>query len=164
MADDKLLEILEDGVGKYLDALISRTGSKRTFIQRVIYPMYQDAQQQRWKSENRTEGTAWADINSEYKFNKPRLFASYPGAGRLMMVATGKLFYSVRGPGRGFIADSSEGISNHRKVIGDGYMEIYTTLPYAADAGSKRPFMTFSQDTIQEWVEKFRDWLDSGKE
>jgi hypothetical protein len=160
-------------VTDYLQRLIDRGKMQATFIERVIYPMYQAAQQDRWASQNATQGSNWEPLNSkQYATYKLKKFGKYPGAGKVLMIATGKLFGSVRGPGEDFSRfqkssggeSASAGFEYHNKIITPSYMQIFTSLPYAKYPGVTRPFMTFKQDTLDEWVAKFRDWLDSGHE
>jgi hypothetical protein len=146
----------EKGITDRLDGMLNRSKGLRSFLNRNIYRMYQDVQKERWMTENVSEGTKWKENSSFPTFANwepegspfrkfwPQGYAQYklykyqnaPLKGRSVMVATGDLFQSVIGPGKGF-----------RKVIEDRSITILTSIPYAKDADDVRTFTTYSLQT-----------------
>ena len=129
----KVLSGIEDQMKKMLD----RSNRMQAYLDRIVYRQYQNAQRERWITENASEGTPWAALNKRYKEYKKKAFASYPGGGSKMLIATGELFKSVIGPG-----------GSHRKTATDKQLAIYWTTPYAVAVGDIRPFNVFSQKTM----------------
>lgn len=137
------LSVDKTNVDKYLKGLLKKQKTIPAFLERAIYPRYQTAQRDRWKSENSSEGRKWKSLNPGYAAYKRKKFASYPGAGKAMMVATGALYNAATGQGPGL-----------SKIITDRQMVISIqkgVIPYAEYAGSVRPFMSFSKKRISEW-------------
>src|SRR5271166_4593164 len=122
-----------------------------------IYKLYQMFQTERFESENSSEGSSWDDLTEPYKTYKLKRFKSFPGNGSKMMIATGTLAGAAIGPGAPF---ASEGISAHRALFTDQSMEIYIDtsgvnaegkpFSYAKYANDKRPFMSFSEDHLNQ--------------
>lgn len=147
----------KDGVQRNLQAMVQRGKSVSSFLQRVIFPFYQQAQINRWQSEGSSEGLAWEPLNPVYAKRKAKIFAAYPGAGRALMVATGKLAKGVQ----------AQDSSLYYKLISDESMTISVNLgaiPYAPYPGVMRPYMTFSDDTTQSWKDMITKYLINGSE
>jgi hypothetical protein len=151
---DSLLKAIDRQVTKSLQAKLDRTKLMSGFLNRVIYPMYQNAQRMRWASFNATEGSLWASLDSKYAKRKLIKFASFPGGGRKMMIAKGRLFNSVTG----------DSLEDHRKIITDNSIEVLTTVEYAGFVDEKRPFLKLSDKTLNEMKQAARDYLMAGKE
>jgi hypothetical protein len=153
VADNKTsLEIVEDTALKNLRAMIKRGKSTRTFLQLKAYPIYIKAQMKRWMTENTSQGTAWAPLNSKYASYKLKKFGSNVGAGKKIMIATGRLYQSIIGAGDG-----------HFKLITDSSMIVGTTLDYAKFAASKRPIMKFNKDMIAQLKADWIKFMIQGK-
>lgn len=147
-------EVTKDGITAEIRAMIQRGRSPSSYMQRITYPKYINAQIQRWQSENTTQGPKWEALSPAYAKRKKRKFATYPGAGNVLMVATGRL------------ADASQGRKNALKMITDRQMRVGVdvgALPYAVYPGLIRPFMEFSDATIQKWVDGIARYVMTGE-
>ena len=177
------IRMVNRGAHDLINSIESNVKDYRELFTRVLYPMYQDAQRNRWMTENSSEGSKWKAITPSYAAYKLRRYGggikykwvggrgtqetrwfdkkgnrrpwqesgtwpSYPGAGKLLMIATGDLQKSVIGPGKG-----------HRKLITPRSMSIFTTIPYAADANKARPFMTFSPAFKAKMKQKIKEYV-----
>lgn len=154
------LLVLEDGITKALEGMISRANLSRGYLDRVVYKQYQNAQRKRWETENTSETGQWAsyipdkDGVLKYPTYKLKKFASSPGGGSKMMIASGKLFAAAVGPGEG-----------HLKEVGERSLVVGIdtgSVPYAEYPAEKRPIMEFSPATITEWLEGMRDYVMKG--
>lgn len=142
------LKTLEDGIGQSLKAMISRARNMQGFLNRVVYKEYQNAQRERWISENDSEGTRWKRLTKPYSDYKKTKFASYPGSGNRMLVATGRLYQSVIGPS-----------SEHYKLTTSKSITIGTRVPYAKYVDEERTFTTFGEDFGKNIGEKLAKYL-----
>lgn len=145
------LRQLESTVVARMEAILDRAIQPQGFINRVIYPMYQKAQIERWQTENESEGKRWKPLNPDYREAKKRIYREYPYAGTRMLIATGTLFKSVVGTMASF----------HRKIVTMDGLVVMTTVPYAQDVADARPFMEFSprSKTVREMRQAYREWL-----
>lgn len=141
-----------DSVTEHLMSLIDRSRASQGYFARNVYRDYQNSQRERWRTEGQSEGYQWEQIDPEYRKRKLKRFASYPGAGSKMMIATSKLQGSVIGLGE-------YGTSNHRALFANTYMEVSTTLSYAPYVAEKRTIMDFAEKTIDEWERKLTDFV-----
>ena len=143
---------VENTVTKRLDEIVSRSSGMQGYFMRNVYRQYQKAQQERWKSENKTEGNRWSPLEPTYKRRKLTRFKDYPGHGTKMLVATGKLFQSVIGPGEFHVVQAT-----------DSYLFVSTTLDYAKWVAEERPFMKFGQKTLGTIRRGISDFIVRGK-
>lgn len=127
---------VEKGILNRLDGMLDRQKSLRSFLDRNVYRIYQNVQRQRWMEEGASEGAHWERLNPAYAKRKLTLYKEYEGGGSKMLIATGKLYKSVIGPGEGF-----------RKVVTDRSLTIATTIKYAPFVDEARSFTTYSQST-----------------
>lgn len=132
----------KEGISNKLNGLIDRTKSSKTFLQLVLYPMYQNMQMARWMSENTSEGAKWASLTPRYKAYKAIKFVNYPGSGTKMLIAKGRLFGSVVGPKAKSLGFDT---SDHRKLITNSKLKVQSATSYARHVAEKRPFMEFGQ-------------------
>lgn len=134
---DSGIQKTQNSVTQALQEKIERGKSMRAFLDRVVYTEYQNAQRERWMTEGASEGFAWPALKSlTYIRQKSRKFAAFPGGGKKMMIATGRLYNSVTG-------DSAQ---EHRKVVTDNSIDIYTTVDYAQYTDEARTFTKFGDD------------------
>lgn len=145
----KLTKVV-DGIEKKLDSMVNRAKSIKSYFAKVAYPRYQKAQIQRWQTENESEGERWTPLNPFYKSIKPFRFAGYDYGGTKMLIATGELLKSVVGKGN----------SMHQAIFTNTEMVISTSVPYAGYVAYVRPFMEFSQKTIDAWEQDLQDFID----
>lgn len=143
---------LSKKIDQRLEGFLDRSKSVRAFLIRNIYPMYQNVQAKRWKTENASEGGKWQPLESGYEARKKTQFAQYPGAGKKMLIAKYKLFPSVIGPGNGF-----------RMVVDDTKLFLYTSTPYAEYVNAKRPFDTYTKATRAKFRRALKDYIINNK-
>lgn len=127
--ENRLLDMMK--AGKDFKALLNRN----------IYPIYQNAQRERWISENTTQGKQWEKLDENYQRTKLRKYASYPGGGRKILIATGRLYASVVG-----VDLNNNSSPDHRKLVEAKRMIIKTAVPYAEHVDKLRKFTTFGRD------------------
>lgn len=134
------LKPIGDGIGEQIKKYLDRARLIDGYINRVIYPTYRRRQMKRYQTENASEGTRWAPLNPSYAKRKLTKFASYPGQGRKMMIATGRMKDSVIGPG-----------ADHKKIgPSKGRLEVYWTTPYAVYTEQVRPVNVWDKRQDQE--------------
>lgn len=144
-----------DGIERYIGAFLERGKTIQAYLNRVAYPQYQQAQVGRWQSENASETGQWAALNPKYAVRKIKEFAEFPGGGRALMVATGKLSQAAMGRGDGAL-----------KVISGNTMTVGvedSVIPYGRWAAGLRPIMEFGQDTTDLILTGVADWLMKGE-
>jgi hypothetical protein len=134
----KGLAIVENGIVNQLQGMVDRTNRMQAYLNRIVYKQYQNAQRERWMSENASEGTPWKALNPQYAKRKQIKFASYPGQGTKMLIATGQLQKDVIGPSSG----------GHRKLVTNKSIEVSWTTPYASYVEEVRPFAEFGDKTM----------------
>lgn len=146
-----------NGATKKLQDMVNRANDPRAFLNRVIYPMYQNFQRERWMTENVSETGKWPPLNSKYASYKLKAFGGFPGGGRKMMIATGKLFNSVVG------GDGGSAAQGHNKIVTKNELKIFTTVEYAADANDFRPFAKFSRGSMRDVSKALKKYLRGQK-
>lgn len=146
------LQSIQTGVTMNLQAKIARGKSLRGWIDRVAYPQYQNLQRERWMTEGASQGTSWPSLNPKYEKYKARKFASFPGGGTKMMIATSRLFNSVIG----------DDLENHRKIATDTSLEVFSTLDYAQYPNVRRNFTDFSQATMEDLANQAAQYIMGG--
>ena len=146
------ISTIENGVKQNLEGMVQRGKSVSAYLSRVVWPKYQKAQNERWQTENSSQGDHWVPLNVQYARYKKKKFASYEGGGNKMMIATGKLSKGARGVDAGYFYKI---ISDSSFVIG---MNL-SSVPYAGYAGDARPYMEFSDDTLSDWKAGIRDYI-----
>lgn len=147
--------VTHDGISDALNGMLSRAQTIQTFLRRVIYPQYTRAQERRWMTENMEDGARWAPVNALYARRKRSRYASYPGAGEKLMVATGRLSFAAVGRGAG----AYRMITNDKFVVGIDD----TVVPYAKWAAETRPVMEFSDDRVRSWTKQVSEYIRRGK-
>lgn len=165
------INIRINGIEEKLNALASRSQNAKGYLNRVVYKQYQKAQKERWETEGESEGPKWKPLSTRpfiawwekdmnayyaaqeggYALYKKYKFASYPGRGQKMLVATNKLVKSVIGPGDG-----------HRKVVTKNKLLVATTVPYAKYVDEARSFTTWSKKTMNEIKSGLVGYLTGG--
>ncbi len=154
MADNVSLTISVDGIGDYLKKMISRAGQVRGWLNRVAYPKIIKAQQMRWITEGASEGDGWAPINPTYARYKLRKYADYPGAGRKLLIATGRLYQGMTGENR----------ADHYKLATETTLEVGTTVSYAKYVNETRNIVELSPETVESLVSGLSEYIMTGKE
>lgn len=142
------LKKTQNGIENRLNGMIDRASGMQGFLDRVIFRLYQNAQRQRWMTENQSEGEKWRPLSPGYDIWKKKKFASFPGGGEKMLIATNRLFPSV-------VGESGE----TRKVVTNRGLVVATTVPYAPKVAEIRPFMKFGKATIDKMKKSLRDYI-----
>lgn len=130
------LKVTSSGASMKLETMLDRGKSMQSFLNRNIYQIYQSAQRERWMTENSSQsgnGQRWERLDPTYAKRKRRIYASYEGGGSKMLVATGKLYKAVVGPGQG-----------QRKIVTNSKLYISTNVPYAGNVDDARSFASWS--------------------
>lgn len=125
-----------------------------SYLNRYLYPKYQQVQIDRWKTENQSQTGQWKALTSKYKKQKAKKFAAYPGAGQALMIATGRL------------ASAAQGRNNGLKIVTDRSITVGVdggALSYAKYPGAVRPYMEFSENQITEWVDGIARFVMTGE-
>lgn len=146
------MELVEDTALKSLKKMVRQAKSSRSFLQMKVYPLYIKAQMKRWMTQNTSQGSEWEPLNPKYAQYKLTRFATGPGGGRKMMIATGDLYKSIIGAGDG-----------HFKMITENEMIVGTSISYAKYAGGARPIMQFDKEFIKMIKADWIKWILSGK-
>ena len=142
----------------------------RALLQREIYPMYQNMQMERWRTEGRSEESKFPRNSINWEFHKKQMKQRFPDrypGGDKSLVYTGALASSVIGGVGSGATDwgSGEGAKYHRKVITDKKLFVTTTIPYAMKVvdwmaeGGARSFMTFSQKSKDQMQTRVREFM-----
>lgn len=153
MADTIGLRISTDGISAVLGQMTSRAQLMRGWLNRVAYPTVVAAQRMRWVSEGASEGASWRQLNPSYARQKLRKYASYPGAGRKLLVATSRLVGGVTG----------DNPNDHYKLVTDNRLEVGTVIPYAEYVNEDRNFTNLGPQTLASLDQQLRDYLLRGE-
>ena len=149
MADSIGVRISPDGAGNKLRGMLNRAGLVRGWLNRVAYPLIIEAQRIRWASEGASEGGSWPALNPAYAIYKLKKFAGYPGGGRKMLIATGRLVDSVTG----------DNTKEHYKLVEDKRLSVGTMVGYAKYVDEARPITKLSSATIQVLKRSLNQYL-----
>lgn len=152
MSDSISVSIKADNVSKVLSGMLSRAGLARGWLNRVAYPMVVEAQRMRWASEGASEGDSWKRISEPYATRKLKRFASYPGGGRKMLIATGHLVASVTG----------DETKDHYKLVEDTRLETGTLVGYGKYVNDERNFTKLGPTTVQALTDSLKQYLRGG--
>jgi hypothetical protein len=149
-------KVVKSGVTEALEKMVKRANLTEGYLNRVVYRQYQNAQRNRWRNINEGEDFGgekpWAELNPIYENLKYRKFLDNPfGHGEKMLIATGRLFFGVVGPGE-----------DHQKIVTNKRIEISTTVPYAKYVDEARTFTEFSPIFWSKIYKGLRDYLAQG--
>jgi len=164
----------QDGISARLGEIISRTQGLSTVLRRNVFPIYVNAQIERWNTEGASEKLGWKPLNRRYAEYKVRKFGggpkfrffpsmggrniigtyspSYPGGGTKMMIATNRLIDSVIGKTNKY----------HKRIISNKGMTISTTVPYAKHADENRTFSKWSPETTKRMLAPIMKYIARG--
>jgi len=139
-----------DGISKWADQALKRSESNgiRAWLNRYAYPEILKVQLKRWQTEGSSEGERWESLNPDYAKSKLKRFGTYPGGGRKMLIATGRLYQSMTGR-------SSEG----RKLVENTKLTLASTVPYGGYVDDKRDITTLSDSTVERFAEELLKYL-----
>jgi hypothetical protein len=169
------VKTVQNGVSKNLADITKRSKALRSYLNTTVYTQYQNFQMKRWMSQGSSEGDQWKPLSKRYEEYKkrrygggPRFIAgkpgqgrwkragnhpTYPGRGTKMLIATGTLVSAVVGPMKeGSVFGVSASAKNHRKLVGDSYLEIKYNVPYGREVNEARKFHGLSKKSNDEIV------------
>lgn len=149
------ISVTKDGIKQALNKMLKRSNQLAAYMQRVILPQYYRAQEQRWITENTSEGAAWHPILPSYAAWKRRKYASAPGSGQKLMVATSRLSFAATGRSP---SDGYKLITDTAFVVGIND----EAIPYAKHVAKERPIMEFSDATINKWKNQIYGYVING--
>lgn len=160
--DGATVSKLGDAITDKLQSLVDSFSKSSAFFSAYVYPMYIEAQKERWSTNNSGDkfaGGEWAPIKTEQQRKyKEKKYKNYPGGGLQMLVRTSKLYASIVDPND----------TNHQAIFGDNTMTINTTIKYAGyvDQGTHwqkgmvaRPFSQFSDSFNQSILDSFNSYV-----
>lgn len=136
------LKVTSNGASLKIGTMLDRAESMRSFLNDNIYRIYQNAQRDRWMTVNNSQGKEWRALDPVYAVLKRKIYATYEGGGTKMLIATGRLYKSVIGPGQG-----------QRKIVTNRSLYIATGVEYAGFVDEVRPFTTWG-DPFRKKVSK----------
>lgn len=132
----KGIATIANGIEKQLEGMVNRVNLLPGYLSRVVYKQYQNAQRERWQTENTTayvDGGQWAPLDPAYRAYKEKKFKDYPGGGRKILIRTKRLMDSVVGPAQ------EQGV-----LVDERSIRILTMVPYANFVDEVRTFSNFS--------------------
>lgn len=150
MAGASILSISK-GIEDQLNKMVQNANLVPGYLDRVVYKQYQVAQRKRWETENDdvfSEGGAWRALDPVYEKYKRKKFSQYRGGGTKLLIATGRLFEGVIGPG-----------SDHGRIVQENEIIVTTTVPYAKYVDEERTFSKFSPAFYSDLYSGLKDYL-----
>lgn len=154
------LKLDMEGMRKYFEGLISRARLIDGWLNRIAYPELLNTQRKRWQTEGASEGQTWQPISASYATSKSKRFADYPGAGQKLLIATGRLAYSMTLTSS--LHDSKSKDGDHFKLVRQNKLEMGSFVPYAKYVNDERDITTIGHDTQQRLVRSLSDYLLRG--
>jgi len=145
------LTAMSRGIEEYLDGMVKRANLIPGYLTRVVYKQYQKSQRDRWQQENDGpdwEGGRWKPLSSAYAKRKLVKYSRFPGGGRKLLIATGRLSKGVIGPS-----------PEHQRVVEGNRLRINTSVPYAVYVDAVRPFSTWSPVFYSRIYKGLEDYL-----
>lgn len=145
---------ISDDSQKLFTQALSLEAAFRTWMVRKGYPLYQKAQEQRWMTQNASEGKTWKAIKPAYESWKIKKQAEdsgkYPG-GKRVLVLTTDLFNSVVG----------RDLKYHRAIFEKKGFYVATTIPYGKYVNDVRPFVGFGKKTTDSITNSLKTFARS---
>lgn len=125
----------------------------RAFMVKYVREAYIDAQNKRFMTKNTSQGEKWAALNPIYAEYKLKKFKDFPGGGRKINVATGRLFNALILEGKG---DYSE------MVFAESYVIAFKP-EYAKYVDEVRPIVQFRKEFYADLRKKAIKWMSGEK-
>jgi len=129
---------------------------------RELIPAYSDMQLRRWKSKNSESGGLWKPLNKAYAKRKLDRFASMPGGGRKMLIASGRLLAGVIPPEARSQLSVQGPSEEFRKVVTKNSVVLSTAVPYAKYVNEEREFTSVAQQYRRKWALQYAKYLARG--
>lgn len=138
-----------------LKGMVDRAKLAEGYLNRVVYREYQNAQRERWVSENAGsdfKGGIWDRLTIAYQEMKFREFYDYPGHGEKMLIATKRLFDATVGPPGGTATE-------HTKLVDNHSIRVLVSVPYAKYVDEHRTFTQWSEIFYRRIYGGLKDYL-----
>lgn len=147
---------VESSILQKLNELKNSVKNLDAVIARRIWPLYQELQVERFKSQNQSEGETWSPLSPKYyKWKTSRTFFKREGkkvpikaGGKQTLVLTGALYSAIMAKGSG-----------GSRVIQNGKLIVNITLDYAEDVNERRNFTDFSISSLNKMKQELVDYL-----
>jgi hypothetical protein len=146
----------KDNVTHALNEMIKRRHTVAWFLEKHTFAQYKAAQLKRWPTNNVSEGHKWDDLDPKYAERKLIKCATMPGAGRQIMVRTGKLVDAAIGKSADLL-----------RVVTNSGIRVYidsAAIPYGHYAADRRPIMAFGKNTKNEMITDLTNFIMRGNE
>lgn len=175
MSDTVGIKKVQDTLQDRLKEMMNRAKSTQGAGAR-LFALYQQLQIKRFMTENQSEGARWTPLNSTYAKYKVKRYGggtrrggkgswgSWPGGGRKMLIGTSTLAGAVIGRGAPF-----EGTDKNVQIYKPYSLQISVQtggtnaegkpFDYAETVAQKRPFMSFSTESINQMKEVLKKYL-----
>lgn len=147
------LRKVEDTATKRIEDMINKGRSSRAFFAKYVRPAYQEAQRKRFATENTSEGPKWANLSPNYAKHKLEKFKGFPGGGRKINIATGRLVDAL-------LLKNKE--DAHELIFETSYV-IKFGVPYAKYVNEVRPIVEFRKEFYDDLKKKCTQWMIGGK-
>lgn len=157
MSDSIKLKVSVDGIGEYFNQMAQRASVVDGWLNRVAYPEILKAQAKRWMTKGASEGNSWDEITPSYAKIKQRRFADYPGSGRRLLIATGRLAFSMTlDPS---LRGAKSSTADHGKIVGNKQLTIESFVPYGTYVNEDRDITTLGKETTKRLADMLHDYV-----
>ncbi len=149
MGKDGASLVLKDEEGNVMSdfsKMLGRAAKIRGFLNRVVYPRYQQEQTTRWVSQGVSQTGPWKELNDKYLRWRKRIF---PDSGDKILVRTGDLARSMTG------ADTT----HHFKLVSNKRLEVGTVLDYGQYVDEERDITGFTEETMNSIIDDMEKYL-----
>lgn len=141
MGDEAKITKVGSEITFRLEGMIQRGRSVSAYLNRVLMQKFQNAQRERFQTSNASQQGTWEPLNPDYL---RRRLKKWPGSGDAILVRTSRM---ARGAQALDSAYYYKVVSDNQFIVGINRGE----LPYAPYPGRRRPFMSFTQQTLTDW-------------
>lgn len=149
MAKTGIMKI-EDNVTEKMMNMINKGRDGRAFMMRKVLPKYRNAQRDRFRTQNDSQGEPWDDLNDDYARRKLVKYADFPGGGRKMLIATNRLMKAVTGTGS---AGDAYYLATNTSFL------FSVSVPYAHHVDLVRPLMEFKKEFVDDLKKEYVKWM-----
>lgn len=140
---------VQDTATQRLEDMVSKGKDSRSFIKKHLKPFYIDAQRERFDSENVSQGSQWEALSPKYAKYKLKKYATFPGGGRKINVATGRLYRTLT-----FQEDNAI-----NEMTDDRTWIVIFDVPYGKFVNEARPVLKFNNSFTSQIREKFIEYM-----
>lgn len=181
-------KVVAEGALKSLDEMVQQPKWFSGWANTKLLRLHANFQKSRWISEGAVAGLPrWRPLSPAYAAHKRRRYGggpkfvfepqgpgknpwvqsgvwpTYPGGGRKVLMATGRLLRSMLAPReRGSIQGNSSGPEEFRKIVTDKKVIFSSSVPYAERVDQERPFSDYPPSIIKEMASSYAKYLVAG--